>query len=101
MTKRRRSEELPNELPEGQEWGGLVNDSIGVAAVVQGHPGSVPGPSGTTGEGCEVHRLAKVKPVEGAVEGTPDPPEIHGEVTNQEPTLPAEVDAVTRPELHQ
>lgn len=45
--------------------------------------------------------MAKVKPVEGAVEGTPDPPEIHGEVTNQELTLPAEVDAVTKPELHQ
>ena len=101
MSKRKRSEEVPTGLPEGQEWEGPVTASVEEIAVVPGQPGNAPTTSGNIAEGCEVYQLTRLQPVEVAVVGTPGPPRIHWNVTNQEPAVVVEVDPTNRPELPQ
>ena len=60
MNKRKRSEEVPTERPEGQEWESPVTVSVEETAVVPGYPGGAPTASGNIDKGCEVHQLAKV-----------------------------------------
>ena len=92
MSKCKRSEEVPTERAEGKEWESLVTVSVEGIAVVPGYPGGGPTTSGNIDEGCEVHQLARLQPVEVAVVGTPGPPRIRENVTNQETVVVAEVD---------